>query len=116
MKALNNRAMEMKGIRGYADKMEDNRDMTENMQIQIARMEQKEVEMLEKLKSTQVNQRKAYSSLEKMVSVGYNYYSQCYDLKQKKTQEVIQDPRLDRARAEMKLEQLRLDKVLNGNP
>jgi hypothetical protein len=39
-----------------------------------------------------------------MVTVGYNYYSQCYDLKQKKIQEIAPDPRIDKARAEMKLE------------
>ena len=45
------------------------------MQDQIAAMEHKEAQMLEKLQQTQNNQRKAYSSLEKMVTVGYNYYS-----------------------------------------
>lgn len=69
------------------------------MQDRIAEMEQKEAHMLEKLQQTQTNQRKAYSSLEKMVTVGYNYYSQCYDLKQKKMSELNPDPRVEEARA-----------------
>jgi|DEB0MinimDraft_12_1074336.scaffolds.fasta_scaffold223979_1 hypothetical protein len=51
-------------------------------------MERKEAELLNRLHETQNNQRKAYTSLENMVSVGYNYYSQCYDLKSKKQKEL----------------------------
>jgi hypothetical protein len=55
--------------------MDEKRLRAELMQDRIAEMEQKEAHMLEKLQQTQTNQRKAYSSLEKMVTVGYNYYS-----------------------------------------
>jgi hypothetical protein len=37
-------------------------------------MEMKENELLSRLHDTQNNQRKAYSSLENLVSVGYDYY------------------------------------------
>jgi len=43
---------------------------------------------LEKLQQTQNRQRQAYSSLENMVEVGYNYYQQCYDLKKKKMKDL----------------------------
>ena len=62
-------------VNGYANKMDEKRLRSELMQDQIAAMEHKEAQMLEKLQQTQNNQRKAYSSLEKMVTVGYNYYS-----------------------------------------
>ena len=40
-----------------------------------------------------------------MVTVGYNYYSQCYDLKKKKMLEVAEDdPRLEAARANQELQ------------
>ena len=70
--------------------------------------------MLDKLQQTQTNQRKAYSSLEKMVSVGYNYYSQCYDLKQKKMAELTPDPRIEEARARNEM-QMQLFKLQNGH-
>ena len=50
-------------------------------------MEHREQMLLEKLQNTQNKQRQAYNSLENMVSVGYNYYSQCYELKKKKLNE-----------------------------
>ena len=53
---------------------------------------------------TQNNQKKAYSSLENLVSVGYNYYSQCYELKKKKQGELSVEknrkPRLKRVESE----------------
>ena len=39
-----------------------------------------------------------------MVTVGYNYYSQCYDLKKKKMHELMPDPRLDEVRAQHDME------------
>ncbi len=37
-------------------------------------MEARENQLIEKLQQTQNRQRQAYTSLENMVSVGYNYY------------------------------------------
>lgn len=51
-------------------------------------MEEREQMLLSKLQQTQTKQRAAYSSLESMVSVGYDYYSQCYELKKKKMSEL----------------------------
>lgn len=55
-------------------------------------MESREQMLLEKLQNTQNKQRQAYNSLENMVSVGYNYYSQCYELKKKKLNEMYPVP------------------------
>ena len=52
-------------------------------------MEDRENMLLQKLQTTQSKQRQAYSSLESMVQVGYNYYSQCYELKRKKQAEMF---------------------------
>lgn len=52
-------------------------------------MEMKENELLSRLHDTQNNQRKAYSSLENLVTVGYDYYQQSYELKKKKQNELF---------------------------
>ena len=45
--------------------------------------------LLNKLQTTQSKQTQAYRSLESMVQVGYNYYSQCYELKKKKQADML---------------------------
>lgn len=59
-------------------------DKSNQLNNKITQMEQKEAELLERLQVTQCKQKQAYSSLENMVNVGYNYYAQCYELKKKK--------------------------------
>ena len=52
-------------------------------------MEERETMLLQKLQTTQSKQTQAYRSLESMVQVGYNYYSQCYELKKKKQADML---------------------------
>jgi hypothetical protein len=59
----------------YGERIIQKKEKSEVLQQKIAAMEQKEAELLNRLHETQNNQRKAYTSLENMVSVGYNYYS-----------------------------------------
>lgn len=76
-------------MQNYNNKMNDKRDKTSTLANKINMMEQKEQELLERLQVTQNKQKQAYSSLENMVNVGYNYYAQCYELKKKKQKELV---------------------------
>lgn len=87
IKALNNRGNELNLMNQYGEKLINKKERQDHLQNRISEMEQREQMLLEKLQNTQNKQRQAYNSLENMVSVGYNYYSQCYELKKKKLNE-----------------------------
>jgi len=59
----------------YGEKLIGKKERQDNLQGRIQQMEERENMLLQKLQTTQSKQRQAYSSLESMVQVGYNYYS-----------------------------------------
>lgn len=100
IKDLNTRGNELNLMNQYGEKLLQKKSTQDNLTKKIQEMEQKEQVLLQQLQQTQTKQRQAYSSLEQMVQVGYKYYSQCYDLKKKKQEELYpaKEDKLGRAR------------------
>lgn len=88
VKELTSKSTELSAMNNYGDKILKKKQRSETLNSKIVNMENREQELLQRLHETQNNQRKAYTSLENMVNVGYNYYQQSYELKRKKQSEL----------------------------
>lgn len=75
IKNLNEKGNELNLMNQYGEKMIQKKERQDGLKNRISQMEEREQMLLSKLQQTQSKQRAAYSSLESMVSVGYDYYS-----------------------------------------
>lgn len=94
MKHSFNKGLVYQNVQKYSEKMGEKETRSNILESRIKQMEQKEAELLERLQVTQTNQQRAYSSLENIVSVGYNYYGQAYDMMKKKQSDSIEIEKL----------------------
>ena len=97
IKDLNSRGNELNLMNQYGERLLQKKTDQDDLAKKIQDMEKREEVLLQQLQQTQTKQRQAYSSLEQMVQVGYNYYSQCYDLKKRKLEELYPSKDTDKA-------------------